>query len=262
MRTQKVSGAQLQSFRKLTLKKYRLQYGRFIAEGAHLVTEALRSPWNVEAILATEAFSRKGDFSPIIESAGKKSVPVFSATAAQMNSLSDTVASPGIVAIVSTAVPLTSQSLLSLPDQALVVALDSVSDPGNVGTIIRTCDWFGVDALILGGESVEVFNPKVVRSAMGSLFHLPFLHEKDLSSLVNSCLRLGWTVCTTLPRGGNAVGDIPQGRTMVVFGNESRGVSREFRANASLSIPRFGNAESLNVAVSCGIILSEFRRRG
>ena len=146
--------------------------------------------------------------------------------------------------------------------RSLIVALDGISDPGNLGTILRTCDWFGVDAVWLDPASVELYSPKVVRSTMGSIFHLPILPDVDLAAMLRLAKKNGSKVMVTAPKDGSPIPlpDYPE-RSVIVFGNEAHGVGAGIQreADQQISVPRFGSAESLNVAVACGVIVGVIR---
>lgn len=149
------------------------------------------------------------------------------------------------------------------PDTGLIVALDDIRDPGNLGTIIRLCDWFGVDALVCSKETAEVYNPKVVQATMGSIARVPLLYT-DLPA---------WLEATKLPvfgtfMEGNNIYKAPlPAHGVIVLGNEANGISEAVQRviDHKISIPRFGKlqqTESLNVATAAAIILSEFKRNG
>jgi TrmH family RNA methyltransferase len=143
------------------------------------------------------------------------------------------------------------------------VAVDAMSDPGNLGSIIRTCDWFGMDGILIGKDSVELYNPKVVRSTMGGLFHLPVAQDVDLPVALTRAKELGYTVYATKTEGRAHFDRIAYAsKSVVVFGNEAWGISDAVRASAdaSVSIRRYGSAESLNAGVACGIVLSAMRK--
>jgi len=253
-----ISESQLKKFRKLLLKKYRREENLYIIEGSHLVSEALRSSADVKHVLVSHSYTEQEEFSEIGNLAEQKRATVFRGKDDQIRSLSDTVTAQGIVAIIQRRE--TRLTWNASGTREVRVVLDGVSDPGNVGTIIRTCDWFGVNAVILGEDSTEIENPKVLRASMGSTFHLPVAHEPDLPSLLALAKNNGWTIAVTLPAGGvRPRRDLFAGRCCLILGNEARGISRELidLADQKLTIPRSGNAESLNVAVTCGIILAE-----
>jgi RNA methyltransferase, TrmH family len=253
----RIPSSRCKSYQKLTQKKYRESERKFIIEGVHLVEEILNTAWDVETILVSETFLQSREFPPLQKKAHAKKIPFFLTSDREIRTLSDAVTTQGIVAIVR------EKEIAELWDQlsvkSLIVMLDGISDPGNVGTLIRTCDWFGIDAVIVGNASVELYNPKVLRSTMGSMFHLPVIIDDHLSQTVEKLKRHHWRIVSTVVTGGtNLSQKFAVGKYCFVFGNESHGVSKEIRslADVSVTIPKFGQAESLNVAVSCGVILS------
>jgi TrmH family RNA methyltransferase len=145
----------------------------------------------------------------------------------------------------------------------ILVAVDSLSDPGNLGTIIRTCDWFGVDGVLIGRNSVDLYNPKVVRASMGGVFHLRIVDDVDLLSTLSQAKNSGFAVYVT-DAGGEAHFDRTNysRKSVIVFGNEAWGISDQIRslADVRVAIRRYGAAESLNVAVASGIVLSHIHR--
>ena len=145
--------------------------------------------------------------------------------------------------------------------EGLVVALDDVRDPGNLGTIIRLCDWFGIDTLLCSEETVDAYNPKVVQATMGSLSRVTIVYASLEKVLSKSTLPIFGTFMD-----GNAIYNesLPT-EGIIVMGNEANGISKPIEAliNQRIAIPRFGKlqqTESLNVATATAIILSEFRR--
>ncbi len=168
---------------------------------------------------------------------------------------------------------LSSISFLQTPHQVLAVAekpkmdaplsftgritllLDTIQDPGNMGTILRTADWFGIDQVVCSPDSADIFNPKVVQSTMGAIFRIR-VHVLDTLSVVD---QLGTVplICSAL-EGDNLFSCAPLKEAVIVIGNESRGASPTLMSRASrrITIPRYGHAESLNAAVATGIILS------
>lgn len=160
------------------------------------------------------------------------------------------------------------QRQCEFPDIAkgLYVALDSVRDPGNLGTIIRLCDWFGVDAIFASEDTVELYNPKVVQSTMGAIFRKKVVYC-DLDALCDRFLSAGRRIFGTFLDGDNIYAGTLAQDGLIVMGNESNGISAQIAAKVtdSLFIPSFAGgaptAESLNVAIATAITLSEFRRR-
>jgi TrmH family RNA methyltransferase len=180
-----------------------------------------------------------------------------------MNAVTDTVTAQGILAIVRRRSSSAELLLRAEKVESVLVALDGVSDPGNLGSIIRTCDWFGVQGILLGNNCVELFNPKVLRGTMGSVFHLPVAERVDLLPAISRARTLGYTVYVTDPAGVTHFDRVRySGKAVIVFGNEAWGVSDQLKnlGDVRVAIRRYGAAESLNVAVACGIMLSGLHR--
>lgn len=139
-----------------------------------------------------------------------------------------------------------------------ILALDGIQDPGNMGTILRTADWFGVDEVICSKNTVDIHNPKVVQASMGSLFRIPINYCNLHEYLSKSDL----TIYGALLSGESIYTKTVRQEGIIVMGNEGNGISAEIKEliQTSIHIPRFGESESLNVAVATGIVLSEFSR--
>ncbi len=258
---QPISSAKLSSIGKLLQKKYRIESKRFLVEGLRTVEEALASDWAVETVLLRRNVLADSSCRELLHLAAQKEVPSYQITEEAFEKISDTVHSQGILAVVRQKSYGMDVFDTSNPG-FIVVALDGIMEPGNMGAIIRTCDWFGVDALLFGKGSVEFFNPKVVRSAMGSTFHIPFVADVSLPSALEELKGKGFAVYASISQDGEAIEKIPwKQKPVIVFGNEVHGVSRDVLriADEKLTVPRFGGAESLNVGVACGVVLGLLR---
>jgi TrmH family RNA methyltransferase len=139
----------------------------------------------------------------------------------------------------------------------LVLVLDGVQDPGNFGTIVRTADWFGVDLIVCSKGTVDMYNSKVVQSSMGSLFRIPIIYNDLTTYLSNATL----PIFGALLEGQNVYSEKLPEDAIIVMGNEGSGISEEVKSliQHKIHIPRFGGAESLNVSIATGILLSEFK---
>jgi TrmH family RNA methyltransferase len=160
---------------------------------------------------------------------------------------------PGAMAVVA----LQPVALESVLNNGPVIVLDNIKDPGNLGTIIRTADWFGIKNIVLSDSCVDAHNPKVVRSTVGSLFHVTIHETSDILSVVKQFSKNGYAI-NALALGGKDVALMKQNsKSVYVFGSESHGVRPELLAMASgiYTIPGKGRAESLNVAVAVGLVL-------
>ena len=148
----------------------------------------------------------------------------------------------------------------SLSQSKLILALESIQDPGNLGTIIRLCDWFGIQDIVCSSDTVDCYNPKVIRSTMGSLARVQVLY-KDLQAWL-----VGMQDCQIVATSmaGQSIYEYAfDSPTVLVIGNEGKGLSTQLQELATnvISIPRYGGAESLNAAMATGIIVAEARRK-
>lgn len=253
-----LSRSNLSSLRKLLQKKYRHKSKTFLVEGLHSVEEALASDWKVEVVLVTKPFTEAHE--QLIGQIEQRNITLRSITSRDVEAISDTEHAQGVVAVVHQ--KKYNALFLENVGAGMLVALDEVTEPGNLGAVIRTCDWFGVNAVMVSANSVELFNPKVVRATSGSIFHVPIITDVNMQSVLASLRSKGFRIYVTVIEDGVDVRNIQWSEKGVfVFGNEARGVSSQIKnlADALVCIPRFGRAESLNVGVACGVVLGSWR---
>jgi RNA methyltransferase, TrmH family len=260
-----VSKQVLKDIRSLAQKKFRDASGLFTVEGLRLTQEAAESDCEIERVLHTAEFAEEPSGARLLQTLHRKCRVVQQVTARDLDQVTDTVTPPGILAVVKQRrVPV--ESLLALKEPSVVlVAVDSVSDPGNLGTIIRTCDWFGVHGVLIGRTSVDLYNPKVVRASMGGVFHVRVVDDVDLLGTLTQAKGAGFSVYVTDAEGEAHFDRTNYAmKTVIVFGNEAWGISDHIRnlADVRVAIRRYGQAESLNVAVASGIVLSCVHRLG
>ncbi|BAB06831.1 RNA methyltransferase [Halalkalibacterium halodurans] len=239
----------VKKWKKLHTKKGRDQSGQFLIEGYHLVEEALKSTITIETILVTESVTL-----PTAWHVDERDVILVSDRV--MADLTETKTPQGIAAICHIPDEPSFQEL-----EGMFLCIDHVQDPGNVGTMIRTCDAAGMSAVIVSEGSVDIYNSKVVRASQGSIFHLPVI-KGDLHGWVDQFKEAGIPVFGTALEGGSTYTAIePQARFALLVGNEGEGVEPELldKADQNLYIPLYGKAESLNVAVATGILLYYLR---
>lgn len=239
-----VSKNQIKLITSLQQKKYRKQHQLFFAEGKKVIQELLEANYELEALFST------GDIFSYVDKSKSHTI-----TDAELKKISALTTPNNCLALFR--IPLEKKGTLS----GLIVALDDIRDPGNLGTIIRLCDWFGIETLICSEETVDIYNPKVVQATMGSISRVKVVYT-DLESVLKT---------TELPVFGTFMdGDVIYNEQLpnegiIVMGNEANGISDSIEKLISkrISIPRFGKlkqTESLNVATATGIILSEFKR--
>lgn len=249
-----ISKNELKYYSSLLQKKFRTLESKFIAEGKKIVEEGINSNYECEIVFVTNDFNGKEqDFVDSIKGKVKR-FEIIKST--EFSKLTETKSPQGIAGVFSTSNKI--QNELSKINSPKIVCLENISDPGNLGTIIRTCDWFGFQNLILSKDSVELFNPKAVRSSMGSVFHLNIYENIDLIKGLSSFKKKGYKFLCADLNGDNVFNyDFPD-KYILFFCNEASGPSNELLSiiDNSITIPKLGKAESLNISAAAAIILS------
>lgn len=237
-----IANAQRKAVTALQRKKGRKASGCFLVEGTKGVEEALASGWEVETVYATD-----GWIPPPVSR-----VEVVRVTDAEMRKLSALDTPPGVLAVVR--IPEPPEVDVS---RGRWLGLDGVRDPGNLGTLLRLADWFGLDGVVCSPDCVDWSNPKVVQAAMGSLFRKP----PRVLDLADALSAAPWSAGAFLD--GESLYETPlPSDGLLVLGGESHGIRPALEAVLSrrLTIPRFGGAESLNVAMAGAVFCGEWRR--
>ena len=244
-----LSKAQISLITSLQNKKYRKQHSLFIVEGIKSVKEFISSSYRVESIFYTDdANTKVGKISQNIKS--------HELTETEFQKISTLKSPQGILALIR--LPEQQQIEVNELKNCYSIVLDDVQDPGNLGTIIRTAEWFGIKHIICSIGTVDAYNPKVVQATMGSLARIQ-IHYVDLLKFIST---------TDLPvygalLNGQSIYQTEWGKEgLIVMGNEGNGISTEIIAliDQAVTIPRIGQAESLNVAVATTIFCSEITR--
>lgn len=245
-----ISNNEIKRLKSLQQKKFRDEYGLFVVEGEKLVEEALNSHFEVEAVYRRDEI-------------GEEAMKRISSLASPSPALA-VLRKPSDVYVDDLS------SIASGLSRGLYLGLDTIRDPGNLGTIIRIADWFGADAVFAAPGTVDVFNPKVVQATMGAVLRVR-MHYVDLPSLAGEFLSRGGKVYGTFLDGSNMYErDLDTGEdrpVMIVIGNESEGISDTMAGLVSdrLYIPPYpaddSGSESLNAAIATAITVAEFRRR-
>ena len=240
---QNISKNQQKLINSLRYKKYRYKNGLFVVEGIKVIKEFLNSSYRLHSLYSVaDIFSIKNNNVNMISPEDLKSLSFL--------------ASPQVALAVFQI-----KEHKPLKIKSLILALDGVKDPGNLGTIIRLCDWFGVKKIICSPDTVDCYNPKVVQATMGSLTRVK-IYYKDLQEIL---AHNNQTVYTADMAGESIYSTSVSQESILVMGSESHGISAEIQkhVNKNLSIPQFGKkqTESLNVAMATSIFLSEFKRR-
>lgn len=241
-----LSKNQIKLIKSLNKKKHRLEHGLFVTEGVKVIKEFLKSPFKLRALYSiADIFHIEEGESHIISEK-------------DLQKISNLKTPQTALAVFEVPEPVQSSE-----ESQISLALDGIRDPGNLGTIIRMCDWFGIKQLICSQDTVDCFNPKVVQATMGSLTRVNILYTdlepylSDSSSYTYGAYMTGTNVYTASLETKN---------TIIVLGNEANGISSsvESHIDERISIPSYGKtkgAESLNVAMAGAILISEFKRR-
>ena len=236
-----VSKSQIKFVRQLAQKKQRDQYDLFVAEGHVVVQEFMNENYQLHQLFTSDPALFSSHQAIVVSQSEMK-------TMSALKTPSDTLA------------VFVKPNEQTLSKSKLILALESIQDPGNLGTIIRLCDWFGILDIVCSSDTVDCYNPKVIRSTMGSLARVQVLY-KDLQAWLAE-MQDCQIVATSMD--GQSVYEFSFDKpTVLVIGNESRGLSKQMHelATDTITIPRYGGAESLNAAMAAGIIVAEARRK-
>jgi TrmH family RNA methyltransferase len=257
-----ISNNQIKIYSSLRNKKYREIHHKFLAEGEKIVIDLLNSPiqnFRIQNLITTSEFLNTHPattFSNIPE--------IYEVSAAILERISS-LNTPN-KAILVCDLPVYAPVFMDI-SRGLSLFLDDIRDPGNLGTIIRTADWFGIHHIFCSKESVDVYNPKVVQSTMGALCRVK-VYYIETTALIQEIKKIqSFPLIGTLLEGENIYSTELPSKGVIVMGNESRGISENLQIvlDYKIKIPSEGNrsesSESLNVAMAAGIIMAEFRRR-
>ncbi len=258
-----ISKAKLKYLSALKQKKIRDQRQAFLIEGLRLCEEALDSDYEIAAALicrgTAAAQSNRGE--KLLAAFRTRGIAMDEISLSQLQEISETVHSQGIVCVAKKRAFDLNEFLKNQPD--LLLALNAINDPGNLGVIIRTANWFGVKGIFLSSHAVEATNPKVVRASMGGFFHLSIFENCDLEKILTNLQKENYAIWVA-----DAAGDVDYRRAVfgkknvLVLGSEIAGVERALKtlANGRLRIPKRGKAESLNVGAAAAILLAEMTK--
>lgn len=238
----------IKNIKKLKEKKYRLN--SYIVEGIKMVKEAINENQEIALIAIREDF--KIDFDT-------KNIKTVTISNKIFNDISDVKTPQGILAVIKK-----NQNNQIETNQEYILALDSLQDPGNMGTIIRTADSANINQIIINKTTVDPYSPKVIRSTMGAIYRTNIIEVEDLKATLKEMKLKGFQIITTDLKATQSIYDINyNNKTVVVIGNEANGVSQEIlqTADKKVIIPMLGKTESLNASIAASIMIYEYVRQ-
>jgi TrmH family RNA methyltransferase len=244
-----LSKSQIILLKSLQHKKDRLEHGLFLVEGYKSVIEFINSPYQIEAIYHSTSFD------PKVLNLSQK-INSYNISVTDIQKISSLKTPQQIAALVK--IPKWPQLNNANLKQKFSIVLDGLQDPGNMGTIIRTADWFGIGNIICSEDTVDAYNPKVVQASMGSLSRI----RVDYANLATQLPKIELPIFGAMLRGENIYHTNFGAEGLIVMGNEGNGLRPEIEklVTRAVTIPRTGNAESLNVAIAAAIFCSEISR--
>lgn len=248
----------VKNIKKLKEKKYRDLENRFIVEGIKLVEEAIQENANIKQIVVCDDDVQEGNLSKEYMYKIAKYDCIY-VTAKVFQVLSDVKTPQGILAVIEKK---NTNAALDF-SQDIIIALDDIQDPGNLGTILRTVDSAGLNQIILSKNSADVFNPKVVRSTMGAIFRVNIIIAENLEEMLKQAQKNKFEIMVTSLDTQNSIYDVEYKNKVIVIGNEANGVSKPIQdmADKKVKIPMLGKTESLNASVAASIMIYEYVRR-
>lgn len=244
-----ISKNKLKFYSSLVRKKDRDVHKKFIAEGMKAIEEGLKSSYTCEVVLITAEYENKYEEFP-----RQYDVPIETVNEDDFRKLTDTVTPQGIAAVFDYPA---GKDINKIKSQ-LVVCLENIADPGNLGTMIRNCDWFGVTDVVLSRNCADPFSPKTVRASMGSIFHVNIYDETELTTFLEGYKLKGYKVLCADMVGEDIYKFRAEGNNIVILSSEAHGPSVDVLrlSDHRITIPRYGKGESLNVASASAVILS------
>lgn len=244
--------------KKLKDKKYRDESNEYIVEGVKLIEEAVKEKTKIKKIIICEDTTRTYEIptNVMLEIARYECIYV---TDKIFSSITQVTNPQGIMAIIEK----DTESQEIDFSQNIIVVLDDVQDPGNLGTILRTVDSIGLNQIVVSKETADAFNSKVVRSTMGAIFRVKIIETENLVQTIKEIRKHHFKLMVTSLQTDNSIYDIDFNKKIIVIGNESNGVSQEIQdmADEKAKIPMLGKTESLNASVAAGIVMYEYVRQ-
>ena len=248
----------IKRIKKLKDKKYRDENNEYIIEGVKLIEEAVQEKAKIKKVIICDDTTRTYEIptNVMLEIAKYECVYV---TDKIFSSITQVTNPQGVMAIIEKN---TENQEIDYSED-IIVALDNVQDPGNLGTILRTVDSIGLKQIIVTKDTVDAFNSKVVRSTMGAIFRIKIIETADLAQSIKEMRKHHFKLMVTSLQTDNSIYDIEFNKKIIVIGNESNGVSKEIQdmADEKAKIPMLGKTESLNASVAAGVVMYEYVRQ-
>ena len=247
----------IKNIKKLKEKKYRDLEKKFIVEGIKMVEEAVLENADMECVVVCEECINDGTVSKELLYKIAKYNCIY-VTEKVFNTITEVKTPQGILAVIKKKKEVKSINY----NENIIIALDGINDPGNLGTILRTIDSSGLKQIIVSKDTAECYNPKVVRSTMGAIFRINIIEVENLKETLKNMKNNNFEVVVTSLDSKKTIYDIEYKNKVIVIGNEANGVSKEVieEADEKVKIPMFGKTESLNASVATGIIVYEYVR--
>ncbi|MCI8636939.1 MAG: RNA methyltransferase [Clostridia bacterium] len=248
----------IKHIKKLKDKKYRDMANEYLIEGIKLVEEAIQEKAPIKQIILCDDCEKNAAISKDLMYAIAKHECVY-VTENILKYLSEVQSPQGILAVIEK----NNNDMQIDYTQDVIVALDDVQDPGNLGTILRTVDSVGLTQILLSKGTADAFNPKVVRSTMGAIFRVKIIECEDLKQTLKEIKKHKFKIVVSSLQTENTIYDIKYQKKVIVIGNEANGVEPTIRqmSDEAIKIPMLGKTESLNASVATGIILYEYVRQ-
>lgn len=248
----------IKHIKKLKEKKYRNEYNEYIVEGAKIISEAIKEKAKIKQIILCDGCEKD----ELIERHLKYELAKYECIYVPQNifkMLTDVENPQGVLAVVEKS---NNQNNVNC-DEDIIVVLDDVQDPGNVGTILRTIDSVGVKQVLVSKGTADIYNSKVIRSTMGAIFRVNVIECEDLRQTLKDLKEKDYKITVTALDAKKTIYDIDYKKRIIVVGNEANGVSKDIQklANDKIIIPMLGNTESLNVSIATGVVLYEYVRQ-
>ena len=248
----------IKHIRKLKDKKYRDESNEYVVEGVKLVEEAVKENAKIKQIIVCEDTTRTYEIPThiMLEIAKYECISVSDKI---FNIITQVTNPQGIMAIIEK----NAQDVQIDYTQDIIVVLDDVQDPGNLGTILRTVDSIGLNQIIVSKGTADAFNSKVVRSTMGAIFRIKIIEVENLAQVIKEMRKHHFKLMVTSLQTKNSIYDIDFNKKIIVIGNEANGVSKEIQdmADEKAKIPMLGRTESLNASVAAGVVMYEYVRQ-